>query len=183
MLTSLLHTSAGDQFPGAILEPNHLAITALNSLLPACMRPGKGLSELCIVPDTVLHIRVGIWLIVELVDVEFAQIKIVPIVPSKRSIGTHKVATTRWGNSCSVGEASNSETGSMGETKPGINLIVIDQFDLVGGTRSDIHSLNVTKNTYELPLVLTILYVPTGSFAELLQSVVLKDRRPTIGWS
>jgi len=36
--------------------------------------------------------------------------------------------------------------------------------------------MNVTKNTNELPGVLAVLHVLTGIFAELLQSVVPKDR-------
>ena len=180
---SLLHASARDQFPGVILEPNDLTIIALNSLLPARMRPRKGFSALCTAPDIVLHIRVRIWLGVELSDVKLARVEIAPIVPNKRSIGTNRSATARRGNSCSVEEASNSESGALGETKPGINLIVIDQFDLVGGIGSDIHALNITKNTNELPGVLAILYVPTGSFTELLQSVVPEDRQPTLVWS
>jgi len=181
--SSLLHTSAGDQFPEVILEPNNLAIIALNSLLPACMRPRKGLSVLCTASNIVLHIGVGIWLGVELGDIELAQIEIAPIVPSKRSIGTNRVATTRWGNTCLVEEASNSESTAMGETKPGINLIVVQQFHLVGGIGSDILPLNVTKNTNQLPGVLAVLYIPTGSFAKLLQSVVPKDHQPTLVWS
>jgi len=68
----------------------------------------------------------------------------------------------------------------MGETKPGINLIIVDQFNLVGGIGSDIHPINVTKNTNELPGVLAVLYIPTGSFAELLHSVVQNDHQSTL---
>jgi len=163
--------SMGDQFPGVILEPNNLAIIAPNSLLSACIRPGKGLSALCTVADIVLHIRVRIWLSVELSDIEFMRIEIVLIVPSKRSIGINRVATARLGNSCLVEEVSNSESSAMREMKPGINLIVINQFDLVCGIESDIHALNVMKNTNELPGVLAVIYIPTGRFAELLKSV------------
>jgi len=120
---------------------------------------------------------------VELVNVKLALIEIALIVPSKRSIGMNRVATTRWGNSCSVEEASNSESSAMGETKTGINLIVVDQFDLVGGIRSDIDALNVMKNPKELPGVLAVLYLLTGSFTKLLQSIVPKDRQPTLVWS
>jgi len=82
-----------------------------------------------------------------------------------------------------VEKASNSESNAMGEMEPGSNLIVVNHFDLVGSIGSDIHALNVTKNTNELLGVLAFLHVWTGSFAELLQSVVPKDRQPTLVWS
>ena len=65
-------------------------------------------------------------------------------------------------------EASNSGGSALGEMKPGIDLIIIDQFDLVSGIGSDIQALNVMDNINELARVLVILTVPTGSFAELL---------------
>ena len=89
-------------------------------------------------------------------------------MPNKRSIGTNRVPSIRRVNSCSVEEASNSEGGALGETKPGIDLIIVDQFDLVSGIGSDIQASNVMENTNELAGVLVILTVSTGSFAELL---------------
>ena len=65
-------------------------------------------------------------------------------------------------------EASNSEGGALEETKPGNDLIIVDQFDLVGSIGSDIQALKVMENTNELAGVLVILTVLTGSFAELL---------------
>ena len=65
-------------------------------------------------------------------------------------------------------EASNGKHGAAGETKPGIDFIDIDQFDLVGGVGGDILALNVTENTNELPGVLALLTVMIRSFAELL---------------
>jgi len=109
----MLHTRVGDQFLGVILKPNDLAIIALNSLLPACMRPRKGLCVLCTAPNIILHIRVGIWLGVELGDVKLVRIEMALIMPSKRSIGTNWVTTTRWGNNCWVEETSNSERTAM----------------------------------------------------------------------
>jgi len=179
----MLHTSTGDHFGRVILEPNALAIIALNSLLPVCMRPRKGLSALCTAPNIVLHMRVGIWHCVELSDIEVTRIATALIVPRKRRIGTNSVTTAMWGNSCLVEGASNTESTAMAETKSGINLIVVDQFDLVGGITSVIHPFNVTQNTHQLPWVIAVLYVPTGSFAELLQSVVPKDYKPTVVWS
>jgi hypothetical protein len=146
------------------------------------MRPRKGPPALCLSPRILLHIRIGIWLSVELGNVELSRVEIAPIVPHKRRIGTNRVAAARRNNSCSVEEASNSKGGASGETKPGIDLIVIDQFDLVGSIGSDIHTLNVTKNTNELPGMLAVLNVPTGSFTELLQSVVPENRQPTLVW-
>ena len=52
--------------------------------------------------------------------------------------------------------------------KPGIDLIVIDQFDLDDGVGADILALNVTKNTNKLPGVLVLLTGIIGSLAELL---------------
>ena len=101
-------------------------------------------------------------------------------MPHKRRIGTNRVTAVKMNNSCLVEEASNSKGSVSGEMKPGIDLIVIDQFDLVGSIRSDIDTLNVTKNTNELPRVLAILNVPTGSLAKLLQSVVPENRQPTL---
>jgi len=97
-------------------------------------------------------------------------------VPSKRRIGTNRVSPITRGNSCSVEEASNSKDTALGETKPGINLIVIDQFDLVDSIGSDIHTLNVTKNTDELLGMVAVLNLPTSSFGELLQNVVPENR-------
>ena len=56
----------------------------------------------------------------------------------------------------------------MGEMKPGIDVIIVDQFDLVGGLRSGISTLNIMENTNELAGVLVILTVQTGSFAKPL---------------
>jgi len=181
--SSLLHRSAGYQFPGAILEPNNLAISASNSLLPESMRPGNGISALCSAPNITMYIRVRIRLGGEHDKVELALIQIVPNVPSKRSIGTNKVATARRSNSCHVEEASNSERRAIGEMKPGINLINVDQFNWGSGIGSDIYALNVTKNTNELVQVLAGLYVLTGSFAKLLPSIELEDRQPTLVWN
>ena len=132
------------------------------------MGPGKEPSGLWRLPDILLQFRVGFWLSVELGNVELAGGKIVPIVPKKRCIGTNRVPSIRRVNICSVEEASNSEGGGLGETKPGIALIIVDKFDLVGGIGSDIKALNVMENTNKLAGVLVILTVPTGSFAELL---------------
>ena len=99
-------------------------------------------------------------------NVEFAGGERVPIVPNKWCIGTNRVTSIRRVNSCSVEEVRNSESGALGETKPGIDLIIVDQFDLVGGIWSDIQALNVMENTNELVGVLVILTVLTGSFAE-----------------
>ena len=132
------------------------------------MGPGKGPSALWRGPDILVQFRVGVWLSVELGDVELAGGEIVPIVPNKRCIGTNRVPPIRRVNSSLVEEASNSEGGALGEMKPGIDLIIVEQFDLVSGIRSDIQALNVVENTNELPEVLVILTVPTGSFAELL---------------
>ena len=120
---------------------------------------------------------------VELSDIELAQIKIVLIVPYKRSIGTNHVATARLGNSFPVEEASNCENSTIGEMKLGINLTIVNQFHLVSCIGIDIHALNLRKNPNELPGVLAILNVPTASFAQLLQSVVPKDYQPTLVWS
>ena len=87
---------------------------------------------------------------------------------NKRGIGTVRVPSTRRYNSWPVEQASNSKGGAAGETKPGINLIIIDQFDLVGGIGGDILALNVTENANELPGVLALLTVTICSFAELL---------------
>ena len=86
----------------------------------------------------------------------------------KRCIGTNRIPSATRFNSCSVKEAGNCEGGAAGETKPGIDLIIVDQFDLVSSIGSGIQALNVTENTNELPGVLAVLYLPTGSFAELL---------------
>jgi len=61
--------------------------------------------------------------------------------------------------------------------------MIADQFDQVSGIRSNIRALDVMKTTNELPGVLAILYLPAGSFAELLPSVVWKDHQPTLVWS
>ena len=53
------------------------------------------------------------------------------------------VPSIRRVNSHSVEEASNSEGGALGEMNPGINLIIVDQFDLVGGIGSDIQALTL----------------------------------------
>ena len=115
------------------------------------MGPGKGPSALWPAPDILVQFRVGFGLRVELRDVELAGGEIVPIVPNKRCIGTNRVPPIRSVNSCSVEEASKSEGGALGETKPGIDLIIVDQFDLLGGIRSDIQALNVMENNNELP--------------------------------
>ena len=132
------------------------------------MGPAKGPSALWQGPDILLQIGVRFWLSVELGEVELATGEIVPIVPNKRCIGANRVPSIRRVNSGSVEEASNSEGSALGETKPGIDLIIIDQFDPVSGIGSDIQVLNVIDNTNELARVLVILTVPRGSFAELL---------------
>ena len=97
-----------------------------------------------------------------------ARDKIFPIVTNKSRIGTNRVPSTRRYNSWPVEEASNSKGGAAGETKLGINLIIIDQFNLVAGIGGDILALNVTENTNELPVVLALLTVTIGSFVELM---------------
>ena len=143
-------------------------IIAQNSLLPAVVGRGKGPSALWRAPDILLQFRVRFWLSVELGDVKLAGGEIVPIVPHKRCIGMNRVPSIRRVNSCSLKEASNSEGGALGETKPGIDLIIVDQFDLVGSIGSNIQALNVMENTNELAGVLVILTVLTGSLAELV---------------
>ena len=83
---------------------------------------------------------------------------------NNRCIRTNRVPFTRRCDSCSVEKASDSKGGAVGETKPGIDLIIVDQFNLVGDIGSDIQVLNITENTNELPGVLVILTVPTSSF-------------------
>ena len=122
----------------------------------------------CLALKILLQFRVRFWLGIELGDVKMARGEIVPMVSHKRCIGTNWIPSIRRFNSCSVKEAGNSEGGAAGETKPGIDLNIVDQFDLVGSIGSDIQALDVTENTNELPGVLALLYVPTGSFAELL---------------
>ena len=68
----------------------------------------------------------------------------------------------------------------IGDTKQVINLTVFDQFALVTSIRNDIDGFNITKNINELQGMLAVLYLPTGSLAGLLQSVVLMDRQPTL---
>ena len=132
------------------------------------MGPRKSPSALWLAPNILLLFSVGFWLSVELSDVELAGGEIVPIVLNKRCLGTNRVPSIRKVNSCSVEKASNSEGGALGETKPGIDLIIVDQFDLVSGIGSDIQALNVMENTNQLAGVLVMLTVLTGSFAELL---------------
>jgi len=55
-----------------------------------------------------------------------ARSEIVPIESNQRSIGTNRVSTLRRGDSHSVEKASDSEGGAAGETKPGIDLIMVD---------------------------------------------------------
>ena len=178
----LLNTSTGDQFPEVLLEPNNLEIIFQNSPLPACMRPGKGLPALCLALDIVQHVRVRIWLSIELVNIESAWFKIALATPLKRRIGTNGITAIFRDSKCSVEEASNGEGGAPGETKPGINLIIVDQFDLIGGIGGDIHSTNITKYCNKLLGVFFGLKVPTGSFTELLQSVIPENRRLTLVW-
>ena len=66
------------------------------------------------------------------------------------------------------------------KTKPGFDLIVINQFPLVDSIGSDIHTLNVTKNTDKLPGMVAVVNVLTSSFAELLESVVVENCQPTL---
>ena len=94
--------------------------------------------------------------------------EIVPIVSHKRGIGTNRIPSARRFNSCSVKETGDSEGSAEGETKPDIDLIIVDSLYLVGSIWGDIQALNVTENANELPGVLAVLYLPTGSFAELL---------------
>ena len=178
---SLPKTSAGNQLLGKVLKSSDLAIIALNSLLPACIRSGKDSPALCLTPGILLHIRVGIWLSIELCNIELSGVKIAMIVPRKRRIRRNRVFHIKRGNSCLVKEASNSRGGVPGERKAGIDLIVIDQ-SLVGSIGSDIHTLNVTKNTDELRGMVAGLNVPTSSFAEILQSVVPENRQSTLVW-
>ena len=132
------------------------------------MGPGRGHSALWRAGDILLQFRVRFWLGVELGHVALARGEIVLIVSNKRCIGRNRVPSIRRVNSCSVEEASNTESAALGETKPGIDLIIIDQFDLVGSIGSNIQALNGMENTNEPLGVLVILTVPTGSFAELL---------------
>ena len=125
------------------------------------MGPGKGHCALWRGRDILLQFIVRFWLGVELGNVELARGEIVPIVSNKRCIGMNGVPSFRRVNSCWVEEASNSESAALGETKSVIELIIIDQFDLVGGIGSNIQALNVMGNTNKLPGVLVIL---TGIF-------------------
>ena len=68
--------SAGNQVSRVVLESSDLAIVALNSVLPASMRPRKGLPALCLTSGILLHIRVGIWISVELGNVELSWVEI-----------------------------------------------------------------------------------------------------------
>ena len=174
------NTSAGNLFSGVVQESSDFAIIALNPSLPAHTRPRKDPPALCLVPDILHHIRCGIWHCVELSNIELGRVGIAPIVPIKRCIGMNRVTITRRNNSCLVEEASDSKGGASGKPKPGINLIVVEQFDQFGSIGSDIHTLNVTKNSNELPGMIAVLYIPTGSFTELLQSVVLENCQPTL---
>ena len=121
------------------------------------MRPTKGPSALWWAGNILRQFRVGFWLCVELGEVELAAGEVVPIVSNMRCIGKTRVPSIRMGNSCSVEEASNSEGAALGETMSGIQLIIVDQFDLVGSIESDIQALNVMENTNEWPGVLVIL--------------------------
>ena len=138
-----------------------------NSLLPAVVGPGEDPCALWRAPDILLQFRVGFWLGVQVGEIELAGGEIVLIFSNKTCIGTNRVPSIRRVNSYSVEEASNRESAALGKGKPGIDLIIIDQFDLVGGIGSNIHALNVMENTNELLRVLIILMVPTGSFAKL----------------
>ena len=89
--------------------------------------------------------------------------EIVPIVPNKRCIGKNRVPPIGRVNSCSVEEASNSEGRPLGETKPGIDFIMVDYFDLVGGIWSDNQALNIM----ECNLLLSIARFPEGDPAIL----------------
>lgn len=177
---SLPNVSAGNQLAGMILPSSDLAIIALNAPLPARIRPGKGPPALCLVPSILQPIRVRIWLSVALCNIELSGVEIAPIVQRERGIGTNKVSPIRRANSCSVEEGSNRKGSPHGERKSGIDLIVIDQFDLVSSIGSDIHSLNVTNNNDELLGMATVLNVPTSRFAELLQTVVPENGQPTL---
>jgi len=176
----LPNVSAGNQLAGMILTSSHLAIIALNAPLPARIRRGNGPPALCLVPGILHPIRVRIWLSVALCNIELSGVEIASIVQRERGIGTNKVSPIWRANSCSVEEGSNRKGSAHRERKSSIDLIVIDPFDLVGSIGSDIHSLNVTNNTDDLLGMATVLNVPTSSFAELLQSVVLEHRQPTL---
>ena len=111
--------------------------------------------------------RVGFWLSVELCEIEFAFCEIVPIVLNERCIGMNRLPLVRRVNHYWVEEGSNSEGGALEETKSGIDLIIVDQFDLVGRIGSYIQALNVMQNMNKLAGVLLILTVPIGSFPDL----------------
>ncbi|KAG0133445.1 hypothetical protein HOY82DRAFT_604625 [Tuber indicum] len=120
--------SARDQFPIVILESNDPAIIAQDHLLPARIRHGKGLSALSPAQGVIRDIRVGRRFGVELGDVELARVVKALIAPIKRRVATNTVASVSRGNQITVREASNCEGGAQGETKRGINLIVVARF-------------------------------------------------------
>jgi len=124
----LHNMTTGNPPLGIVLKSDDLAIIALNPSLPACISPGKGppASALCLTPGILLEIRVGIWLHAELCNIKLSVDDIASMVSPKRNIATNRVSAIRRGNSRSVDEASNSKGGTPGETKPGIDLIVID---------------------------------------------------------
>ena len=100
--------------------------------------------------------------------------------PLKRHIGTKRITAVFRDSKCSVEEASNGEGSAPEETKPGINLIIVDQFDLIGGIGGDIHSTNITKYPNKLPGVFFSLKVPTSNLIELLQSVIPENCQLTL---
>ena len=179
---SVPNTSAGNQLLGMVLKSSNPAIIVRNAPLPAHVRSGKGPPVLWLTPGILLHIRVRIWFSVELCNIELPRVEIVPIVPRNRHSGTNRVSPIRRGKSCSVEEASTSNGCAQGEMKPGIDLIVIDQFDLVGSIGGDLRTMNVTKNKDEKLGMVAVFKVPTSSFAELQQIVVLENRQPTVVW-
>lgn len=67
-----------------------------------------------------------------------------------------------------VDQPSNREGTAHAEIKPGIELIINDQFDLVGGIRSNFQALNVIENINKLSRVLVMLTLPIGTFSMLL---------------
>jgi len=83
--------------------------------MPNRIRPRKGPPALCLTHSILLYIRVGIWLSVELYNIELSGVETALMVPCKRCIETNRVSPSRRDNSCSVEEASNSKGGALGE--------------------------------------------------------------------
>jgi len=82
-----------------VLKSWNLVIIALNPSLPGRIRPGKCPLTLCLTLHLLPYNRVGIWLSVELCNMELSRVEIARLVPCKERIGMNRVSTIRSGNS------------------------------------------------------------------------------------